>query len=53
MFPYLPICTQSLLIGGNARVGLEDNLYLFTGDLPGPNLDDEFIELSGNAVVYF
>jgi len=23
-----PICTQSLLIGGNCRVGLEDNLYL-------------------------
>jgi uncharacterized protein (DUF849 family) len=23
-----PMCTQSLLIGGNARVGLEDNLYL-------------------------
>ena len=26
-----PICTQSLLIGGNARVGLEDNLYLDKG----------------------
>ena len=26
-----PICTQSLLIGGNARVGLEDNLYLEKG----------------------
>jgi uncharacterized protein (DUF849 family) len=23
-----PMCAQSLLIGGNARVGLEDNLYL-------------------------
>lgn len=23
-----PICTQSVLIGGNCRVGLEDNLYL-------------------------
>lgn len=23
-----PICTQALLIGGNVRVGLEDNLYL-------------------------
>jgi uncharacterized protein (DUF849 family) len=22
------MCTQSLIIGGNARVGLEDNLYL-------------------------
>ncbi len=26
-----PICTQSLLIGGNVRVGLEDNLYLERG----------------------
>jgi uncharacterized protein (DUF849 family) len=26
-----PLCTQSLLIGGNARVGLEDNLYLDKG----------------------
>lgn len=26
-----PICTQSLLIGGNVRVGLEDNLYLNKG----------------------
>jgi uncharacterized protein (DUF849 family) len=25
------ICTQSLLIGGNVRVGLEDNLYLERG----------------------
>jgi uncharacterized protein (DUF849 family) len=28
-----PICTQSLLIGGNCRVGLEDNLYLDKGQL--------------------
>ncbi len=28
-----PICTQSLLIGGNVRVGLEDNLYLDRGKL--------------------
>jgi uncharacterized protein (DUF849 family) len=28
-----PICTQSLLIGGNARVGLEDNLYLEKGQM--------------------
>ncbi len=28
-----PICTQSLLIGGNVRVGLEDNLYLDRGVL--------------------
>jgi uncharacterized protein (DUF849 family) len=26
-----PICTQSLLIGGNVRVGLEDNVYLEKG----------------------
>ncbi|MFA6411069.1 MAG: 3-keto-5-aminohexanoate cleavage protein [Syntrophales bacterium] len=26
-----PICTQSLLIGGNVRVGLEDNLFLGKG----------------------
>ena len=26
-----PLCTQSLLIGGNCRVGLEDNLYLDKG----------------------
>ncbi len=23
-----PLCTQSLIMGGNARIGLEDNLYL-------------------------
>lgn len=27
----LPMCTQSLLLGGNARVGLEDNLFLEKG----------------------
>jgi uncharacterized protein (DUF849 family) len=26
-----PICTQALLLGGNVRVGLEDNLYLEKG----------------------
>lgn len=26
-----PICTQSLLLGGNVRVGLEDNLYVKKG----------------------
>ena len=26
-----PICTQALLLGGNVRVGLEDNLYLERG----------------------
>lgn len=24
----IPICTQSLLLGGNCRVGLEDSLWL-------------------------
>jgi uncharacterized protein (DUF849 family) len=32
-----PICTQSLLIGGNARVGLEDNLYLDKGHMAKSN----------------
>jgi uncharacterized protein (DUF849 family) len=31
------ICTQSLLLGGNARVGLEDNLYLEKGILAKSN----------------
>lgn len=29
----LPMCTQSLLLGGSVRVGLEDNLYLEKGRL--------------------
>lgn len=32
-----PICTQSLLIGGNCRVGLEDNLYLDKGQMAKSN----------------
>jgi uncharacterized protein (DUF849 family) len=32
-----PICTQSLLIGGNVRVGLEDNLYLDRGVMAKSN----------------
>jgi uncharacterized protein (DUF849 family) len=31
------MCTQSLLLGGNARVGLEDNLYLEKGILAKSN----------------
>lgn len=31
------ICTQSLLIGGNVRVGLEDNIYLDRGVLAPSN----------------
>ena len=28
-----PICTQSVILGGHCRVGLEDNLYLDKGQL--------------------
>jgi uncharacterized protein (DUF849 family) len=34
-----PICTHSLLMGGNARVGLEDNLYLEKGLLAKSNAE--------------
>ena len=34
-----PICTQSLLIGGNCRVGLEDNLYLEKGKMAKSNAE--------------
>lgn len=34
-----PICTQSLLIGGNLRVGLEDNLYLDKGRVAKSNAE--------------
>jgi uncharacterized protein (DUF849 family) len=34
-----PICTQSLLIGGNCRVGLEDNLYLEKGTMAKSNAE--------------
>ncbi len=33
----IPMCTQSMLMGGNARVGLEDNLYLEKGVLAKSN----------------
>jgi uncharacterized protein (DUF849 family) len=32
-----PMCTQSLIMGGNARIGLEDNLYLEKGVLAKSN----------------
>jgi uncharacterized protein (DUF849 family) len=32
-----PLCTQSLLIGGNCRVGLEDNLFLDRGQMAKSN----------------
>jgi len=34
-----PICTQSLLIGGNVRVGLEDNIYLEKGRVAKSNAE--------------
>jgi 3,5-dioxohexanoate:acetyl-CoA acetone transferase len=34
-----PICTQSLLLGGNCRVGLEDNLYLDKGRMAKSNAE--------------
>jgi len=34
-----PICTQSLLIDGNCRVGLEDNLYLKKGVMAKSNAE--------------
>jgi uncharacterized protein (DUF849 family) len=33
------ICTQSLLLGGNCRVGLEDNLYLEKGKMATSNAE--------------
>jgi len=34
-----PLCTQSLLLGGNCRVGLEDNLYLDRGKMAKSNAE--------------
>jgi len=34
-----PICTQSLIVGGHARVGLEDNFYLSRGVLAKSNAE--------------
>ncbi|MCD4719585.1 MAG: 3-keto-5-aminohexanoate cleavage protein [Desulfobacula sp.] len=34
-----PMCTQSLILGGNVRVGLEDNLYLESGVLAKSNAE--------------
>jgi len=34
-----PMCTQSLLMGGNVRVGLEDNLYIAKGVLAKSNAE--------------
>jgi len=35
----MPLCTQSLIMGGNARVGLEDNLYIEKGQLAKSNAE--------------
>jgi uncharacterized protein (DUF849 family) len=35
----MSICTQSLILGGNCRVGLEDNLYLEKGRLAKSNAE--------------
>jgi uncharacterized protein (DUF849 family) len=35
----IPLCTQSLIMGGNARVGLEDNLYLEKGVMAKSNAE--------------
>jgi uncharacterized protein (DUF849 family) len=34
-----PMCTQSIILGGNVRVGMEDNLYLSKGVLAKSNAD--------------
>jgi uncharacterized protein (DUF849 family) len=34
-----PLCTQSLILGGHARVGLEDNLYLNKGVIAKSNAE--------------
>jgi len=35
----MPMCTVSLLMGGNVRVGLEDSLYLEKGVMAGSNAE--------------
>ncbi|MGV8080349.1 MAG: 3-keto-5-aminohexanoate cleavage protein [Syntrophales bacterium] len=35
----VPICTQSLLLGRNCRVGLEDNLWLEKGRMAKSNAE--------------
>jgi len=34
-----PMCTQSLLLGGHVRVGLEDNLYIEKGVMAKSNAE--------------
>jgi len=44
-----PICTQALFLGGNVRVGLEDNLYLSKGVLAPSNaaLVEKMVRIMG------
>ena len=44
-----PMCTQSLIMGGNARIGLEDNLYLAKGVLAKSNAEQmaKIIRIAG------
>jgi len=44
-----PMCTQSLIMGGHARVGLEDNLYLEKGVMAESNADQvaKIIRIAG------
>jgi uncharacterized protein (DUF849 family) len=48
-----PMCTQSLIMGGNARVGLEDNLYIERGVLAKSNADQvkKIIRIAGELGV--
>jgi uncharacterized protein (DUF849 family) len=44
-----PVCTQALFLGGNVRVGLEDNLYLSKGVLAKSNAElvEKMVRLMG------
>jgi uncharacterized protein (DUF849 family) len=44
-----PVCTQALFMGGNVRVGLEDNLYLSKGVLAPSNaaLVEKMVRIMG------
>jgi uncharacterized protein (DUF849 family) len=44
-----PLCTQSLILGGHARVGLEDNLYLDKGVMAKSNAEQvaKIIRIAG------
>jgi uncharacterized protein (DUF849 family) len=48
-----PMCTQSLIMGGHARVGLEDNLYLEKGVLAKSNAEQitKIIRIAGELGV--